>query len=189
MRTHLLASLWILGACGGSLLLSQGKDDEDDAYWDSGQSAAPGGGGDDGGGADDGDLGSETEETFSGLKPALTDTYVFVANSERNTVTRVHVETLQVLTAEVGVDPVVVRTTSDHATAVTFNAGTDDEERDFDSLHGSGLLDQPGVAAAVELEVLARDEPGLRAAQERARVAELLGAPESLCGDRGLHQG
>ncbi len=44
--------------------------------------------------------------------------------------------------------------------------------------------ERPGVGAAVEVQVLAADVPGLRAAQERARVAELGRAAEPLGRDR-----
>ena len=46
---------------------------------------------------DDG-LGSEEESDFLALRPATTNTYVFVANPDRNTVTRINVETLEVMT-------------------------------------------------------------------------------------------
>ena len=75
--------------------------------------------------ADD-DLGSETENDFLRLVPATTDKYVFVANPARNTVTRVSVPSLDVITVDVGVDPEVVVTTADYSRAVTFNKGSDD---------------------------------------------------------------
>ena len=73
---------------------------------------------------DDG-LGSETEETAPLLLPATTNAYVFVANPDRNTVTRIEVSTLNVLTADVGVNPILVETSSDYRVAVTFNEGSD----------------------------------------------------------------
>lgn len=76
-------------------------------------------------GADDG-FGSETESDFMSLRPATTNVYVFVANPERNTVTRIKVPELEVLTAEVGVEPLLVETASDYTRAVTFNNGSDD---------------------------------------------------------------
>ena len=75
--------------------------------------------------ADDG-LGSENESDFMSLRPATTNVYVFVANPERNTVTRIKVPELEVLTAEVGVEPLLVETSSDYTRAVTFNNGSDD---------------------------------------------------------------
>lgn len=67
----------------------------------------------------------EDENDFLKLAPAATDAYVFVANPTRNTVTRVSVPSLAVITADVGVDPEVVVTTDDYTRAVTFNAGSD----------------------------------------------------------------
>lgn len=74
---------------------------------------------------DDG-YGSEAESDFLALRPATTDAYVFVVNSDRNTVTRISVSTLEVLTAEVGVEPSLVETSSDYTRAVTFNKGSED---------------------------------------------------------------
>lgn len=67
----------------------------------------------------------EDENDFLKLAPAATDAYVFVANPTRNTVTRISVPSLEVITAEVGVDPEAVETTEDYTRAVTFNAGSD----------------------------------------------------------------
>lgn len=75
--------------------------------------------------ADDG-FGSETESDFMSLRPATTNVYVFVANPDRNTVTRIKVPELEVLTAEVGVEPLLVETSADYTRAVTFNNGSDD---------------------------------------------------------------
>ena len=75
--------------------------------------------------ADDG-WGSETESDFMSLRPATTNVFVFVANPDRNTVTRIKVPELEVLTAEVGVEPTLVETSSDYVRAVTFNKGSDD---------------------------------------------------------------
>ena len=87
-------------------------EDEGDGLWDTG--------------ADDADTYEpESESDFLKLAPAATDVYVFVANPARDTVTRVGVPSLAVITAEVGVDPEVVRTTEDYSMAVTFNAGSD----------------------------------------------------------------
>ena len=73
---------------------------------------------------DDG-LGSENETSTPLLLPATTNQYVFVANPDRNTVTRIDVESLQVLTADVGVNPILVETSADFSKAITFNAGSD----------------------------------------------------------------
>ena len=76
-------------------------------------------------GYDDG-YGSEAEGDFLSLMPATTNTYVFVANPDRNTVTRISVPSLDVMTVEVGVDPSLVETSSDYTRAVTFNKGSND---------------------------------------------------------------
>jgi DNA-binding beta-propeller fold protein YncE len=73
---------------------------------------------------DDG-LGSEEENDFLGLRPATTSKYVFVVNTERDTVTRIGVPSLDVITTSVGVRPSVVVTSSDYTRAVTFNEGSD----------------------------------------------------------------
>ncbi len=68
----------------------------------------------------------ETEnDDFFSRPPAQTPDYVFVANPDRNTVTRVDVHNLSVNTQSVGVDPQLVQTTSDYQTAVVFNRGDD----------------------------------------------------------------
>jgi hypothetical protein len=59
------------------------------------------------------------------LSPAQTDVYVFVANPDRNTVSRVNVLTLQVDTTETGSDPRLVLTTPDYTKAVVLNRGDD----------------------------------------------------------------
>jgi len=74
---------------------------------------------------DDG-LGSEDESNFLGLRPGTTNEYVFVVNTDRDTVTRIAVPSLEVITTVVGTRPSVVLTASDHSTAVTFNVGSDD---------------------------------------------------------------
>ncbi len=76
---------------------------------------------------DDDGFGSEDEaDDFLKLEPAATDAYVFVVNSARNTVSRISVPQLEVLTVEVGINPTVAITTSDFTKAVTFNEGSDD---------------------------------------------------------------
>jgi len=67
----------------------------------------------------------ETESDFLALPPAQTEKYVFVANPDRDTVTRVNVRTLEVLTTSVGRDPDIVLTTPDYRTAAVFNRGED----------------------------------------------------------------
>ncbi len=95
---------------------------ESGGYWDTGgaQGASEPNDGDDDG------LGSEQEDDFLKLAPAVTDAYVFVANTTRGTVTRIAVPELTVVTVDVGTDPTVVTTTSDYTRAVVFNQGSDD---------------------------------------------------------------
>ncbi len=74
---------------------------------------------------DDDDLGSEEETSLLGLRPATTPAYVFVANADRDTITRIAVPALDVITTRVGVRPSMVATSADHTLAVTFNEGSD----------------------------------------------------------------
>ncbi len=68
----------------------------------------------------------EQEDDFLALAPAATDAYVFVANPDRATVTRISVPGLQVETRAVGSEPVAVVTTDDYQHAITLNVGSDD---------------------------------------------------------------
>jgi DNA-binding beta-propeller fold protein YncE len=114
----------------GCSAYSLDKDDAEDGGWDSGyggesdwdQGGSSGGGGD--GGGDDWE--PEQEDDFLSLRPAPTDAYVFVANPARDTVTRISVPSLAVITTGVGNEPNVVATTDDYEKAVTFNRGSDD---------------------------------------------------------------
>ncbi len=74
--------------------------------------------------ADDG--GSEQEDPYFRLPPAATESYVFIANPDRDTVTRIQVPELVVDTREVGEQPTQVQTTGDYRRAVTLNEGSDD---------------------------------------------------------------
>ncbi len=79
------------------------------------------------GGASDADdhddgFGGEQEDDELALFPAATERYVFVANPDRDTVSRIGVSSLDVLTVGVGAEPISVLTTPDYSTAVTFNA-------------------------------------------------------------------
>jgi hypothetical protein len=75
--------------------------------------------------ADMDDAPPEEEEDTLRLLPAGTDAYVFIANPDRDTVTRVAVPSLEARTTAVGETPSVVLTTSDYAYAVTLNEGDD----------------------------------------------------------------
>lgn len=85
-------------------------------------------GGDYDGGDDDDDTFTqptpgEVEEDLLALPPAQTERYVFVANPDRDTVTRINVRTLEVDTTAVGDNPDIVLTTPDWSTAAVFNRG------------------------------------------------------------------
>ncbi len=70
--------------------------------------------------------GSENEDPYFKLPPAATQSYVFVANPDRNTITRIKVPELSVETRDVGEQPTQVQTTGDYRRAVTLNEGSDD---------------------------------------------------------------
>ncbi len=68
----------------------------------------------------------ESENSFARLQPAALPEYVFVANPDRNTLSRIQVANLSVLTTEVGVDPSVVLSTPDETKSVVFNKGSNE---------------------------------------------------------------
>ena len=132
MKYKIFLSTPFLFACSAMEMSSKmGAADYDESqteapedYYDEGYpepSGEPNGGAE----ADDG-FGSETESDFMSLRPATTNVFVFVTNPDRNTVTRIKVPELEVMTAEVGVEPLLVETSSDYTRAVTFNNGSDD---------------------------------------------------------------
>ena len=114
----LLALLWVAGCESSSDYATRGEDAgslnsaDSDADTDTD-------GDDDGGGA------SESESDYLRLAPAATDQYVFVANPDRDTLTRIAVSTLDVKTVAVGAVPSTVQTTSDYRLAVTLNEADD----------------------------------------------------------------
>jgi DNA-binding beta-propeller fold protein YncE len=71
--------------------------------------------------ADWDDYEPEVEDDLLALMPATTPEYVFVANPDRNTVTRISVPGLAVVTTEVGANPIAIAVTPDNQTAVSFN--------------------------------------------------------------------
>lgn len=78
----------------------------------------------------------EEEDDYLRLSPASTSSYVFIANPDRGTVTRIGVPGLEVLTAAVGDLPSTVLATADGKYAVTLNEGSDDVSiLDAESLH------------------------------------------------------
>ena len=117
---------------GAAFLASAGctPDSSDTAwggYWDSGWNADTGRAGAPTADTqeDDGYEPSETESDYLRLAPAATDQYVFVANPDRDTLTRSAVSTLDVQTVPVGAVPSSVQTTSDYRLAVTLNEADD----------------------------------------------------------------
>ena len=76
--------------------------------------------------SDSGGGGSETEDPYFKLPPAATASFVFIANPDRDTVTRIQVPELVVDTRAVGEQPTQVQTTGDYQRAVTLNEGSDD---------------------------------------------------------------
>ena len=125
-----LGVVGLLAGCSDDYAMKSA--DSDYAYEEGGQAAPQDpsmGGGNDARSGDEADhddgFGSEQERSLVSLMPATTNVYVFVANPDRNTVTRIDVESLQVLTAEVGVEPTLVETASDYSRAVTFDKGSD----------------------------------------------------------------
>ncbi len=67
----------------------------------------------------------EQEDDRLALPPAQTEKYVFVANPDRDTVTRINVRTQDVDTTEVGNGPDLVLTTPEYTMAAVHNRGED----------------------------------------------------------------
>jgi len=88
---------------------------------DAGQTMAPSEDADGGEASDWDDYEPEVEDDLLALKPATTPEYVFVANPDRNTVTRISVPGLAVVTTEVDLNPIAIAVTPDNQTAVSFN--------------------------------------------------------------------
>jgi len=106
-------------------MFAMGKDASDTGYFAS-ESEDMSGMMDGGAPNEDDGYEPEVEDDLLGLRPATTPRYVFVANPDRNTVTRISVPGLAVITTEVGQNPIHVAVTDDHSTAVTFNLDSDD---------------------------------------------------------------
>ena len=119
-----LVALLLLGGCeaGDFNARSFGDDDDDgDAFGDDNDFA----GDDDDDAGDDDDTPPETEDDFLGSEPRATDVYVFIANPERDTVSKVNAATRAISTIDVGDEPTMVVVSSDYQRAVSFNAGSD----------------------------------------------------------------
>lgn len=122
--------LWLATlACGDD---SAGAYDE--SYTGDGRTSVPddnqAGGADAGGGPagepDDEPFVPEEEADFRLQPPAASRTFVFVANTDLNSVARIDSLTLQIDTIDVGLEPTIVRTTPLGDTAVALNEGSDD---------------------------------------------------------------
>lgn len=78
------------------------------------------------GGMDEDGAPPEEEDKRFALLPSASPSYVFVANPPRDTVSRISVPGLQILTAPVGDYPLNVVITPDDRYALTLNLGSDD---------------------------------------------------------------
>ncbi len=121
MTRPTLFALALAGFAACSAENSLSEDDNDDGAWDTGTNGAPED--PDWDQNDNDEPGSEAEDDLPPLAPAQTDVYVFIANPDRDTVTRIHVQSMDVRTVPVGRDPRVVRTSQDYRHAVVFNRG------------------------------------------------------------------
>jgi len=137
-----IAALLATGCDADFALNAKDAADYDSGYYGGGQDAAAD---EDSDTFDDG-YGSEEENDFLSLLPATTRRYVFVVNTERDTVSRISVPELEVVTVPVGVRPRVISTAADYSRAVTFNAGSDDLSIiDADSLTVETVAVQPNL--------------------------------------------
>jgi DNA-binding beta-propeller fold protein YncE len=124
MRTSSLLLALALPACGrGEASLDKDFGFTDTAEADVDDTEA--GGADSDAALDSGSPPPETEEDDRRLRPAEAGGYVFIANPDADSLTRVHAATLEVRTTPVGDSPSDVRVTPDGATAVVFNRGED----------------------------------------------------------------
>jgi len=120
-----LVATFVLPACASDSLFRGSSDDDDADPWGDESSFD-----DDDDGAS-GDSGSEDqdepeeEQDFLSTEPRGTDIYVFVANPERDTVSKIDAWTRSIETIEVGDEPTQVLVSSDYLRAVTFNASDD----------------------------------------------------------------
>jgi len=99
------------------------RGDDDDSYY--GDDDAPSDGGD-AEADDDSEPPPEEENDFVSARPAGADHFVFVVNTQRDTVSKIHAETLAVSTLPTGARPIQVEASADGRFAVTFNADSDD---------------------------------------------------------------
>ncbi len=148
----LLAVVVALAGCSESSLIGDSAgtasdrsngDDDDDSSWTAG---------------DDDDSTTEPPEQEAdplALPPAQTEKYVFVANPDRDTVTRINVRSQQVDTTEVGNGPDLVLTTPDYTAAVVHNRGEDSV-----SLIDAASLDQVVIPVRQDLNQMVMSPDG-----------------------------
>ncbi len=120
----LVCMLVLTVGCAESALI--GNRGAADYYDDDDYDPAPGEDGD--GAADDDDEQEppeEDEDDFLSTEPRGTDVFVFVANPDRDTVSKINAYTRDVFTIDVGDEPTQVLVSPDYSRAVTFNAGDD----------------------------------------------------------------
>lgn len=123
-KSTCLAWICLLGCSSESYYLSGDSQSEQD-YDDAAPSSYADTGTMDAAAEWEDDYEPEDENAFTRLQPAAVPEYVFVANPDRNTLSRINVQTLSVLTTEVGELPAVVLSTPDETKAVVFNKGSD----------------------------------------------------------------
>lgn len=97
----------------------------------------------------------EQEADQLALPPAQTEKYVFVANPDRNTVTRINVRSQEVDTTAVGVGPDLVLTTPDFTMAAVHNRGEDTV-----SIIEAATLDQEVVDVRQDLNQMVMSPDG-----------------------------
>ena len=112
-----------LAACSDSFSLASRAPDAEEGDW-AGDDDDDDWAGDDDTAADDW-APPEEESDFVSVVPSAADVVVFIANPDRDSVTKVHVLTRQITTIEVGDEPSQVLVTDDYQRAVVFNDGED----------------------------------------------------------------
>jgi DNA-binding beta-propeller fold protein YncE len=124
----LLSALGLLGlGCAEYALGARSPDAEDGGgYYDDDDYNGDDDQADDDDVGDDDDTGPpEDENDFVSVPPAPGDIYVFIVNPNRDSVSKVNVETRQIATIEVGDEPSMVLVTPDYTRAAVFNDGED----------------------------------------------------------------
>ena len=121
LAAALALPMWMLGCAASDMASAADMDDDDEHGAADGDDWA----GDDDLAGDDDDAPPEEENDFVSVVPSAADVVVFIANPNRDSVTKVHVLTRQITTIEVGDEPSQVLVTDDYQRAVVFNDGED----------------------------------------------------------------